>query len=107
MGSAIAGGWCFSGDDRKTRVLLSVGAVTVGAVLTLLRYGVRVAPGSTLLTMGLAVLGSLLGMAVTLLTGRVVGAVPGVIDGRADAMSLEEFSWLLGGLLAVFVIDSL
>jgi ABC-type multidrug transport system fused ATPase/permease subunit len=42
-----------------------------------------------------------------LLTGRVVGAVPGVIDGRADAMSLEEFSWLLGGLLAVFVIDSL
>jgi len=57
--------------------------------------------------MGLAVLGSLLGMAVTLLTGRVVGAVPGVIDGRADAMSLEEFSWLLGGLLAVFVIDSL
>jgi ABC-type multidrug transport system fused ATPase/permease subunit len=57
--------------------------------------------------MGLAVLGSLLGMAVTLLTGRVVGAVPGVIDGGADAMSLEEFSWLLGGLLAVFVIDSL
>ncbi|WP_371402905.1 ABC transporter ATP-binding protein/permease [Kribbella sp. NBC_00662] len=57
--------------------------------------------------MGLAVLGSLLGMAVTLLTGRVVGAVPGVIDGRSDAMSLEEFSWLLGGLLAVFVIDSL
>ncbi|WP_233714981.1 ABC transporter ATP-binding protein [Kribbella jiaozuonensis] len=76
-------------------------------MLTLLRYGVRVAPGSTLLTMGLAVLGSLLGMAVTLLTGRVVGAVPGVIDGRPGAMPLEEFSWLLGGLLAVFVIDSL
>ncbi|MFD3401207.1 ABC transporter ATP-binding protein [Kribbella sp. NPDC058693] len=57
--------------------------------------------------MGLAVLGSLLGMAVTLLTGRVVGAVPGVIDGRPGAMPLEEFSWLLGGLLAVFVIDSL
>jgi ABC-type multidrug transport system fused ATPase/permease subunit len=57
--------------------------------------------------MGLAVLGSLLGMAVTLLTGRVVGAVPGVIDGRPAAMPLEEFGWLLGGLLAVFVIDSL
>ncbi|WP_432875728.1 ABC transporter ATP-binding protein [Kribbella sp. CA-245084] len=57
--------------------------------------------------MGLAVLGSLLGMAVTLLTGGVVGAVPGVIDGRPDAMPLGEFSWLLGGLLAVFVIDSL
>jgi ABC-type multidrug transport system fused ATPase/permease subunit len=57
--------------------------------------------------MGLAVLGSLLGMAVTLLTGRVVGAVPGVIDARPGAMSLGEFSWVLGGLLAVFVIDSL
>jgi ATP-binding cassette subfamily B protein len=57
--------------------------------------------------MGLAVLGSLLGMAVTLLTGRVVGAVPGVIDGGPDAMPIGEFGWLLGGLLAVFVIDSL
>ncbi|GAA1576012.1 ABC transporter ATP-binding protein [Kribbella hippodromi] len=57
--------------------------------------------------MGLAVLGSLLGMAVTLLTGRVVGAVPGVIDGRPGAMALGAFGWLLGALLAVFVIDSL
>ncbi|WP_329000377.1 ABC transporter ATP-binding protein/permease [Kribbella sp. NBC_00709] len=57
--------------------------------------------------MGLAVLGSLLGMAVTLLTGRVVGAVPGVIEGRPGAMPLGEFSWLLGGLLAVFVVESL
>ncbi len=57
--------------------------------------------------MGLAVLGSLLGMAVTLLTGQVVGAVPGVIDGGQDAMPIGEFSWLLGALLAVFVIDSL
>jgi ABC-type multidrug transport system fused ATPase/permease subunit len=88
-------------------VLLSVGAVTVGAVLTLLRYGMRVAPGSTLLTMGLAILGSVLGMAVTLLTGQVVGAVPGVIDDAPGAMSIGDFSLLLGGLLAVFVIDSL
>ncbi|MET9271554.1 ABC transporter ATP-binding protein [Kribbella sp. NPDC003557] len=57
--------------------------------------------------MGLAVLGSLLGMAVTLLTGQVVGAVPGVVEGRPDAMPLGEFSWLLGALLAVFVVDSL
>lgn len=57
--------------------------------------------------MGLAVLGSLLGMAVTLLTGQVVGAVPGVIDDGPNAMPIGEFSWLLGGLLAVFVIDSL
>ena len=57
--------------------------------------------------MGLAVLGSLLGMAVTLLTGQVVGAVPGVVEGRPGAMPLGEFSLLLGALLAVFVIDSL
>ncbi|WP_327635510.1 ABC transporter ATP-binding protein/permease [Kribbella sp. NBC_00482] len=57
--------------------------------------------------MGLAVLGSLLGMAVTLLTGQVVGAVPGVIDGGQGTMPIGEFSWLLGALLAVFVIDSL
>jgi ATP-binding cassette subfamily B protein len=57
--------------------------------------------------MGLAVLGAGLGMAVTLLTGQVVGAVPGVIDGRPGAMPLGEFSWLLAALLAVFVIDSL
>ncbi|MFF0342671.1 ABC transporter ATP-binding protein [Kribbella sp. NPDC004875] len=57
--------------------------------------------------MGLTILGALLGMAVTLLTGRVVGAVPGVIDGRPGAMPLGEFGWLLGGLLVVFVADSL
>ncbi|GAA3103830.1 ATP-binding cassette subfamily B protein [Kribbella aluminosa] len=61
--------------------------------------------------MGLAVFGSLLGMAVTLLTGRVVGAVPGVVDrahdGSPGAMPIGEFSWLLGGLLVVFVVDSL
>lgn len=59
------------------------------------------------MTMGLAVLGSLLGIAVTLLTGQVVGAVPGVVDGRPDAMPISEFSWLLGGLLVVFVLESL
>ncbi|TDU88092.1 ATP-binding cassette subfamily B protein [Kribbella voronezhensis] len=57
--------------------------------------------------MGLAVLGSVLGMAVTLLTGRVVGAVPDVINDAPGAMSLAGFSWLLAGLLVVFVVDSL
>ncbi|HZX03037.1 ABC transporter ATP-binding protein, partial [Kribbella sp.] len=57
--------------------------------------------------MGLAVFGSLLGMAVTLLTGRVVGAVPGVVERGQGAMPIAEFSWLLGGLLVVFVVDSL
>ena len=57
--------------------------------------------------MGLAVLGSLLGLAVTLLTGRVVGAVPGVVDGGPAAMPVGRFSWLLGALLVVFVVDSL
>ncbi|WP_238163148.1 ABC transporter ATP-binding protein [Kribbella capetownensis] len=76
-------------------------------MLTLLRYALRVAPWSTALTMSLAVLGSLLGMAVVLLTGRVVGAVPGVIDDAPGAMSMTEFSWLLGGLLVVFVLESL
>ncbi|GAA1563391.1 MULTISPECIES: ABC transporter ATP-binding protein [Kribbella] len=57
--------------------------------------------------MGLAVFGSLLGMAVTLLTGRVVGAVPGVVDRGPGSMPIGEFSWLLGGLLVVFVVDSL
>ncbi|MEU4191955.1 ABC transporter ATP-binding protein [Kribbella sp. NPDC026611] len=57
--------------------------------------------------MGLAVLGSLLGIAVTLLTGRVVGAVPGVVDGRPGAMSVGAFGWLLGALLVVFVLDSM
>ncbi|MGH7754477.1 MAG: ABC transporter ATP-binding protein, partial [Gemmatimonadales bacterium] len=76
-------------------------------MLTLLRYAMRVAPGSTALTMGLAVLGSVLGMAVTLLTGQVVGAVPGVIDDAPGAMSIGGFGWLLVALLAVFVLDSL
>ena len=57
--------------------------------------------------MGLAVLGSVLGMGVTLLTGQVVGAVPGVIDDAPGAMSMTEFSWLLGALLTVFVLESL
>jgi len=88
-------------------MFLSVVPVTVGQVLTLLRYALRVAPWSTALTMSLAVLGSVLGMAVVLLTGRVVGAVPGVIDDAPGAMSMTEFSWLLGGLLVVFVLESL
>jgi ATP-binding cassette subfamily B protein len=57
--------------------------------------------------MSLAVLGSLLGMAVTLLTGQVVGAVPDVINDAPGAMSLTGFSWLLAALLVVFVVDSL
>ena len=57
--------------------------------------------------MGLAVLGSVLGMAVTLLTGQVVGAVPGVIDDAPGAMSLGRFSWLLAALLTVFILQSL
>ncbi|MGW1342755.1 ABC transporter ATP-binding protein [Kribbella sp. NPDC002412] len=76
-------------------------------MVTLLRYALRVAPGSTALTMGLAVLGSVLGMAVTLLTGQVVGAVPGVIDGAPEQRPLGGFGWLLAALLAVFVVDSL
>ncbi|MFG1813673.1 ABC transporter ATP-binding protein [Kribbella sp. NPDC049174] len=76
-------------------------------MLILLRYALRVSPGSTALTMGLAVLGSVLGMAVTLLTGQVVGAVPGVIDDAPGAMSLGRFSWLLAALLTVFIAQSL
>jgi len=57
--------------------------------------------------MGLAVFGSVLGMAVTLLTGQVVGAVPGVIDAAPGAMSLGGFSWLLAALLVVFIVQSL
>ncbi len=57
--------------------------------------------------MGLAVLGSVLGIAVTLLTGQVVGAVPGVIDAAPGSMSLGEFGWLLGALLTVFIVQSL
>jgi len=67
----------------------------------------RVAPGSTAWTIGLAVLGSVLGMAVTLLTGQVVGAVPAVVQGSAGAMSLWAFGWLLAALLIVFVLESL
>src|SRR5690349_6715463 len=67
----------------------------------------RVAPGSTALTVGLAVLGAMLGMAVTLLTGQVVGAVPGVVAGSAGAMSLWAFGWLLAAMLIVFVLESL
>jgi ATP-binding cassette subfamily B protein len=86
---------------------LSVVAVTVDRVLTLMRYALRVAPGSTALTIGLAALGSVLGIAVTLLTGQVVGAVPGVINGASDAMPIGQFGWLLAGLLLVFVVQGL
>lgn len=57
--------------------------------------------------MGLSVFGAVLGMGVTLLTGQVVGAVPGVIDDAPGAMSVTRFSWLLGLLLTVFVLESL
>ena len=86
---------------------LSVGTVTVVRVLTLMRYALRVAPGSTVLTIGLAALGSVFGIAVTLLTGQVVGAVPGVLTAAPDAMPLARFAWLLAGLLGVFVVQSL
>ncbi|MGW6280259.1 ABC transporter ATP-binding protein [Kribbella sp. NPDC055071] len=76
-------------------------------MVTLLRYAWRVTPGSTILTVGVAILGAVLGMGVTLLTGQVVGAVPGVIDAAPGAMSFTAFCWLLGGLLTVFVVQSL
>jgi ATP-binding cassette subfamily B protein len=41
-----------------------------------------------------------------LLTGQVVGAVPGVINDAPGAMSITGFSWLLAALLAVFVLES-
>ncbi|GAA0582075.1 ABC transporter ATP-binding protein [Kribbella sandramycini] len=67
----------------------------------------RIAPFAAASTVGLAVLGSLLGMAVTLLTGQVVGAVPGIVGDAPGAMSLWAFGWLLAALLTVFVLDSL
>ena len=85
---------------------MSVATVTVVVVLALIGYGLRAARGSTILTFTLAVASAGVGVLLTYLVGQVVGAVPGVVAGRADAMSMLSFGWLLAALLTVFVIET-
>lgn len=75
-------------------------------MLTLIRYAYGVSRISTVVAFGLAVLTAGLGVLMTFLVGRVVGAVPGVVADRPDAMSTTAFGWLLAALLVVFVVSS-
>ncbi|MEQ7009675.1 ABC transporter ATP-binding protein [Actinopolymorpha sp. B17G11] len=75
-------------------------------MLTLIGYAYRVGRTPTLLAFGLAVLSAALGVAMTLLVGQVVGAVPSVVADRPGAMSLPVFAAWLTCLLLVFVVVS-
>jgi ABC-type multidrug transport system fused ATPase/permease subunit len=88
---------------------LSVVGVTVLGVFALIGYAYQVARRNTLLTLGLAVSSSVLGVLLTFLVGRVVGAVPDVVAERStttSAMSLTGFGFLLAAMLVVFVAQS-
>ncbi|GAA2760298.1 ABC transporter ATP-binding protein [Actinopolymorpha rutila] len=85
---------------------LSVVAVTVLGVFALIGYAYQVARRNTLLTLGLAVSSSVLGVLLTYLVGQVVGAVPDVVADRSAAMSLAGFGFLLAAMLVVFVAQS-
>ncbi|GAA4984260.1 ATP-binding cassette domain-containing protein [Actinopolymorpha pittospori] len=75
-------------------------------MFALVRYAYQVARPGTVLTFGLAILSSAIGVLLTYLVGQVVGAVPGVVAGDAEAMSLAAFGWLLAALLTLFVLES-
>lgn len=75
-------------------------------MFTLVRYAFRITPISTLVTFGLAVALAVLNVLLTLLVGRVVGGVPDIVAERPGGMSFTAFSWLLTGLLVVFVVSS-
>lgn len=72
----------------------------------LLRYAFGIAPFSTALCFALAVLSAALGVSLTYLVGRVVGALPAVVSGGPDAKDGVGFGWLLAALLVVFVVSN-
>ncbi|WP_241827852.1 ABC transporter ATP-binding protein [Actinopolymorpha singaporensis] len=75
-------------------------------MFALIGYAYQVARRNTLLTLGLAVSSSVLGVLLTYLVGQVVGAVPDVVADRSAAMSLAGFGFLLAAMLVVFVAQS-
>ena len=85
---------------------MSAVTVTVVRVFTLIGYAYRVARGSTVMTFGLATASAGIGVLLTYLVGQVVGAVPGVVAGRADAMPFAVFGLMLTAMLTVFVVET-
>ena len=76
-------------------------------MFTLLRYMFRIAPVSAASSLALAVGSAGLNVLLTFLVGQVVGAVPGVIANKPDALSMTAFSLLLAALLAAFLVESM
>ncbi|MEQ4206848.1 ABC transporter ATP-binding protein [Actinopolymorpha sp. B9G3] len=76
-------------------------------MFTLLRYMFRIAPASAATSLALAIASAGLSVLLTFLVGQVVGAVPGVIANKPDALSLTAFSLLLAALLAAFLVESM
>ena len=76
-------------------------------MFTLLRYMFRIAPVSAASSLALAVGSAGLSVLLTFLVGQVVGAVPGVIANKPDALSMTAFSLLLAALLAAFLVESM
>ncbi|MEQ7125160.1 ABC transporter ATP-binding protein [Actinopolymorpha sp. B11F2] len=75
-------------------------------MFALIWYAYRVARGSTVLALTLAVAAASTGVLLTYLVGQVVGAVPGIVTGGSRAMSMVAFGWLLATLLTVFVVET-
>ncbi len=76
-------------------------------MFTLLRYMFRIAPVSAASSLALAVGSAGLNVLLTFLVGQVVGAVPGVIANKPEALSMTAFSLLLAALLAAFLVESM
>jgi ABC-type multidrug transport system fused ATPase/permease subunit len=74
-------------------------------MFTLLRYMFRIAPVSAAISLALAITSAGLSVLMTFLTGQVVGAVPGVIADKPDAMSMSAFGLLLSALLLAFLVE--
>jgi ABC-type multidrug transport system fused ATPase/permease subunit len=73
-------------------------------VLTLLRYGWRVARGSTIIVVALAVADSVLQALFTLTIGLVVAAVPAFLAGAADRSAMVA---LFVGFAALFLLTKI
>lgn len=78
----------------------------MGYLRILVGYAYRVVPKATVATFSLALLSGLLSVAMTVLVGRAVGAVPGVLDNSPESGETSDFAILVAILLAVFVLTS-
>lgn len=74
-----------------------------GSVLRLLSYAMRIARGPTTIALAVVVLGATAGVALTYLTGQVVGRVPELVSGEQSFFA-DGFAALLSASVGAFVL---